>query len=91
MAMTVTTFSLLVAMPLLMIAVVLTTVRLVMGPKIADRVVALDTLGILGIGIIAVYAIATDTPLLIDAAAILALISFLSTVAFAYHLQRRVS
>ncbi len=79
-----------IAMPLLILSLLIASVRLVIGPRIADRVVALDILGILGIGVIAVYAIATNKPLLIDVALILALIAFLSTVAFAFFLQRRV-
>ncbi len=74
-----------VAFPLLTIAVILAFVRLVRGPSLPDRVVALDLISSLMIGIIAVYAIATD-----DLAIVLALISFLGTVAFANYIERRV-
>ena len=43
----------------------------------------------LGMGMIAVFAIITDQPVFLDVAAVLALISFLGTAAFAYYLQRR--
>ncbi|MBM4460868.1 MAG: cation:proton antiporter [Chloroflexi bacterium] len=79
-----------VAFPLLTIAVILAFVRLVRGPSLPDRVVALDLIATLMIGIIAVYAIATDEPVLLDLAIVLALISFLGTVAFAYYIERRV-
>ncbi len=79
-----------VAFPLLTIAVILAFVRLVRGPSLPDRVVALDLISTLMIGIIAVYAIATDEPVLLDLAIVLALISFLGTVAFAHYLERRV-
>lgn len=79
-----------VALPLLTIAVILAFVRLVRGPSLADRVVALDLITTLMIGIIAVYAIGTDEPVLLDLAIVLALISFLGTVAFAHYIERRV-
>jgi len=77
-------------LPLLSAAILLTFVRLVRGPSLPDRVVALDLLSTLGIGVIAAYAIATDQPVFLDVASILALVSFLGTVAFAYYLEQRV-
>jgi multicomponent Na+:H+ antiporter subunit F len=76
-------------LPLLSAAILLTFVRLVRGPSLPDRVVALDLLSTLGIGVIAAYAIATDQPVFLDVASILALVSFLGTVAFAYYLEQR--
>jgi multicomponent Na+:H+ antiporter subunit F len=75
--------------PLLSVAIVLAFVRFLRGPSLPDRVVALDLIATLGIGVIAVYAIATDQPVFLDVAIVLALISFLGTVAFAYYLERR--
>jgi len=81
---------LLVILPLLSVAVILAFVRLVRGPSLPDRVVALDLMSTLGIGIIATYAIATEQPVFLDVASVLALITFLGTVAFAYYLEQRV-
>ena len=78
------------AFPLLTIAIALAFIRLVRGPTLPDRVVALDLITTLVIGIIAVYAIATDKAVLLDLAIVLALISFLGTVAFAHYIERRV-
>jgi multicomponent Na+:H+ antiporter subunit F len=80
-----------VILPLLSVALFLTFIRLVQGPSLPDRVVALDLMSTLGIGIIAAYAIATDQPVFLDVASILALITFLGTVAFAYYLEQRVT
>lgn len=77
------------ALPLLSIAVFLAFLRLVRGPTLPDRVVALDLISTLMIGIIAVYAIATDEPVLLDLVIVLALISFLGTVAFAHYIEER--
>lgn len=78
-----------IILPLLAIAVILIFVRFIMGPSISDRVVALDLMITSGIGIIAVYSIIVDQPTFLDIAMILALIAFLSTVAFAYYLEKR--
>jgi multicomponent Na+:H+ antiporter subunit F len=74
----------------LSLAIVLSFIRLVLGPSLPDRVVALDLMTTLGIGVIAVYAIATNQAILLDVATVVALISFLGTIAFAYFLERRV-
>lgn len=76
-------------LPVLGLAVVLAFVRLVRGPSLPDRVVALDLIGTLSIGVIVVYAIAQDEPIFLDVAIVLALISFLGTIAFAFYVQRR--
>lgn len=77
------------AMPLLTLGVVFAFIRLVRGPGLPDRVVALDLIFTIGIGIIAVYAISTNQPAFLDVAIIAALIAFLGTIAFAYYLERR--
>jgi len=77
-------------MPVMSLALVLAFVRLARGPTLSDRVIALDLTGTVGMGMIAVYAIARDLPVLLDVAIVLALISFLGTVAFARYLERRV-
>jgi multicomponent Na+:H+ antiporter subunit F len=71
------------------LALFLTFVRLVRGPTLPDRVVALDLMGVLAVGMLAAYAVATDQPVLLDPAAVLALVGFLSTVAFARYLAKR--
>ncbi len=64
-------------------------IRLVRGPYLPDRVVALDLISILVMGFIVVYAVRFNQAAYLDVAIILALITFLGTVAFAYYLERR--
>jgi multicomponent Na+:H+ antiporter subunit F len=78
-----------VALGMVGLALLLTFVRLVRGPTLPDRVVALDLMGVLAVGMIAAYAVLTDQPVLLDAATVLALVGFLGTVAFARYLKRR--
>jgi multicomponent Na+:H+ antiporter subunit F len=75
-------------LPILFASLLLALVRLLRGPSLADRVVALDLIAAIGIGVIAAHAIADEQPVFLDVAIILALISFVGTVAFAQYLER---
>ena len=46
-------------------------------------------MGVLAVGMIAAYSVATDQPVLLDPATVLGLVGFLGTVAFARYLKRR--
>jgi multicomponent Na+:H+ antiporter subunit F len=76
------------ALPLLGVALMLALIRIVIGPSAPDRVVALDLLATVVIGMIAAYEVATNQPGYIDVAIALALVSFLGTVAFARYVER---
>lgn len=67
----------------LSISFLLVLIRLVRGPSLPDRVVALDLLSILAIAFIALFSLASNESVYLDAAIALALVSFLGTVAFA--------
>lgn len=77
-----------VALALLGAAVLLVLVRLVRGPDLADRVVALDLLSVLAVGFAAAAAVLARDEVYLDVALILALVSFLGTVALARHAER---
>lgn len=72
-----------VALGILSLAFLLTVYRVVAGPTLPDRIVALDMLVAIAIGFIAVIAIKTGFTLYIDIAISLGLVGFLATVAFA--------
>lgn len=55
----------------------------------ADRVIAIDLLVTCSIGVITFVSITTSQSTFLDIAMIIALIGFLSTVAFAYYLEKR--
>ncbi|MBA4298953.1 multicomponent Na+:H+ antiporter subunit F [Algoriphagus alkaliphilus] len=78
-----------VILPILTLSVILIFYRFLKGPSISDRVIALDLLITTGIGIIAVYSIIVNQSTFLDIAMILALIAFLSTVAFSYYLEKK--
>ncbi len=72
-----------IALFTLAIAFLATVRRVVKGPTLPDRVVALDMLVGIVIGFIALIAIRTGFTLYIDIAIALGLVGFLATVAFA--------
>lgn len=84
-----TTSAVTLALAMATVALFLAFFRLVRGPSLPDRVVALDLIGTLAVGIIAAYDIATDQPVLLDAATVVALVAFLGTVAFARYVERK--
>lgn len=66
-------------------------VRLLRGPSLPDRVVALDLMSVLVVGLIAVHTVRTGFTVYLDVAIVLGLISFLGTVAFARYITLRGS
>lgn len=70
-------------------ALLLAFARLVRGPSLPDRVIALDLIGTLVVAFICTYAIGTSQRVFLDVAIVLALIAFISTVAFAQYVERR--
>jgi multicomponent Na+:H+ antiporter subunit F len=73
----------------IVLAMLLAFIRLARGPSLPDRVVALDLITVQIAAMLAVDTIATGQSVFLDAAIVLALISFLGTVAFARYLERR--
>jgi len=73
---------------LLIGAMFLALIRLIKGPTLPDRVVALDLIAITAVGLIGVYAVTTRQPIYIDEAMVLALIAFLGTLAFAHYIEK---
>lgn len=72
----------------LILSLVLTFARLMMGPTLPDRVIALDLIGIITVGIISVFAIEYEQPVFLVVAVVLALIAFIGTIAFAFFIAK---
>jgi len=78
-----------IILPLLSISILLVFIRFMKGPKIVDRVLSLDLIITIGLGIITVYSMISKQATFLDIAMILALIAFLGTIAFSYYLEKR--
>ena len=72
-----------IAFAVLSLSFLLTVLRVLMGPTLPDRVLALDMLVAVGIGFIAVTGIADGVTFNVDIAIALGLVGFLATIAFA--------
>lgn len=78
-----------IAFGLIMLGVAFAFVRLVLGPTLADRIVALDMMTILIVSFCGLYAIRSEDTAFVDVAIVLALVGFLATVALARFVERR--
>lgn len=76
------------ALAMLGAAAILTFMRLVRGPSLPDRVVAIDLIGTICVGMIVVIAALTGEAALLDVAIVIALTSFVGTVAYARYVER---
>jgi multicomponent K+:H+ antiporter subunit F len=70
------------------LALVLCVWRLVRGPELTDRLLALDTLYINVVALVVLLGIRQGTPLFFEAALLIALLGFVSTVALGRYLAR---
>lgn len=66
----------------------LALVRLVIGPGTGDRILALDTMVVNAIGLIVLVGMSQGTQLYFEAALIIAMLGFVSTVAYARFVLR---
>jgi multicomponent Na+:H+ antiporter subunit F len=82
------TFAMNGVLAMLCIAMFLAFWRLLRGPTLPDRVVALDLIALQSVGFIAIYDIVTNDTVFLDVAIVLGLVAFLGTVAFARYVER---
>lgn len=62
--------------------------RLIIGPSVPDRVVALDSIGVALIAMIGLISILSDTSFFLDIILLLAILAFIGTVAFSKFLEK---
>jgi multicomponent Na+:H+ antiporter subunit F len=77
-----------VTLAVLGVALLFAFVRIVKGPTLPDRIVAMDLIGGLVVGIIVVLAGSSGVRATLDAAIVIALIGFLGTIAYATYVER---
>lgn len=82
-------WSIQIAMVIMLVSFLLSVYRLLKGPTLPDRIVALDLFGLLAVAFIALYALYDRQPVFIDAAIALALVAFFGTVAYARFVEQR--
>lgn len=80
--------ALFIALGLVSLALLLSSVRLVKGPSTPDRILALDTLYINTIAILILLGIHLSSALYFEAALLIAVLGFVGTVALSKYLLR---
>jgi multisubunit Na+/H+ antiporter MnhF subunit len=71
---------------ILALCIIMAAYRVIAGPSQPDRVIALDTIAINIVGLILILEIQLGSRAYVDAALVIALLSFLGTVALAKYL-----
>ena len=79
---------LLIVFSMIGLSLLLNLWRLIIGPSVPDRVLALDTMYINVIALIILYSIRMGTGLYFEAALLIAMLGFISTVAVCKYLLR---
>lgn len=77
-----------IAFILVSIALILSFIRLVMGPDLPDRILALDTLYINSIALLILLGIYLNSALYFEAALLIAVMGFIGTLALSKYLMR---
>ena len=81
----------LIVLTMLAVAAGLTFIRLAKGPTLPDRVIAIDLIGVLLVCLLVMMAGVTAQQAFLDVAMVVALISFVGTVAYARYIEREGS
>ncbi len=77
-----------ISMAILMISVILSLLRIITGPSLPDRVVALDLIASIIMGIILIYSLLVEERRYIDVVVIMSLMVFMGTVMIAKYLNK---
>lgn len=80
----------LLAMFLLTISIVIALYRVIKGPTIHDRILALDSIGYIVIGIVAILSIMLDSHAYLETILLIGILAFLSTIALSKYMERGV-
>lgn len=81
-------YTIMAAQVLLVLAMGCATYRVMFGPRAQDRILGLDTLYINGMLLLVTFGIRSGATLYFEAALVIALLGFVSTVALAKFLMR---
>ena len=81
---------LIIALVLFMLAIGLLLYRVIVGPTLPDRAIALDTIGVNLISAIAIVSIVLKTKAFLEAILILGILAFIGTIAFSKYVERGV-
>ncbi len=78
-----------VSMHLVGVAMLMALVRLLRGPSVPDRILALDTLYVCAIALLVLFGMHLGTAVYFEAALIIAMLGFVGTVVLSKYVLRR--
>lgn len=76
------------AIIIIALAMIVIIIRLVKGPTASDRVITLDAIGVCLMALIGLFSILVDTPFFLEIILLLAILSFIGTVAFSKFIEK---
>ncbi|MGG0669186.1 Na(+)/H(+) antiporter subunit F1 [Sporosarcina koreensis] len=79
-----------ISLVLFSITISIAVLRIILGPSMPDRVIALDMIGVNLIAMIAVVSIMLKTKAFLEVILILGILSFIGTIAFSKAIERGV-
>ncbi|HAQ07056.1 MAG TPA: Na(+)/H(+) antiporter subunit F1 [Bacillus bacterium] len=79
-----------VSLTVISVAMIGMIYRVIKGPTVADRVVALDAVGISLVSLIALISIILETNAFLDIILLIGILAFIGTVAFSKYLEKGV-
>ena len=77
-----------IALSLFILAIILALYRIIRGPSMPDRVVALDMIGVNLISGVAVFSVVLNTHAFLEVILIVGILAFISTLALARFVKR---
>lgn len=72
------------------VSILITFVRILLGPSFSDRVIAMDVIGVNLLSAMAILSILYETKTFLDVILILGILAFISTIAFSRFMERGV-
>lgn len=81
---------LIIALCVLSLGLVLLFIRLLLGPSIQDKILALDAIGVLLVGFIGIFMILQNTTVFSDIVLLLTILGFVGTLTLSKFLERGV-
>lgn len=79
-----------ISLVLISITIVIAVLRIILGPSLPDRVLALDVIGVNLIASIAVISVLMNTKAFLEVILILGILSFIGTIAYSKFIMRGV-
>jgi multicomponent Na+:H+ antiporter subunit F len=76
------------ALVMISVAIAMAFLRVVRGPTLPDRVVAVDLIGVSSVGLMLVASAVSGERAFLDAAVVVALLGFLGTIAYARYAEK---